>query len=205
MLYVWSADVYGAVRDKEFPIVESYPLRPRTPYGVSKAAAELLCYQWTQDQGFDIVMTRPFNHIGPGQAEHFVVADFAKQVTEIRLSRRDAVIKVGAIDVTRDFTDVSDVALAYLALLARGVTGEIYNVCSGREYRIREVLEALIRQAGIKCKMVEDHARLRVVERKQNLGSFDKQGKRTAWRPRIAMKDSLRDVLAYWDKKLVTE
>ncbi len=205
VLYVGSADVYGAVRDDELPIMESQPLRPRTPYGVSKAAAELLCYQWTQDQGFDIVMTRPFNHIGPGQAEHFVVPDFAKQVTEIRLGQREPVIKVGAIDVTRDFTDVRDVVQAYLSLIERGVTGEAYNVCSGREYSIREVLDELIRLAGIKCKVVEDQARLRAVERKRNRGSFDKLEKCTGWKPRIALTDSLRDVLAYWDKKLVTE
>lgn len=205
MLYVGSADVYGVVRDEDLPIVESHPLRPRTPYGVSKAAAELLCYQWTQDQGFDIVMTRPFNHIGPGQAEQFVVPDFAKQITEIKLGRRKPEIKVGAIDVTRDFTDVRDVVQAYLALMERGVTGEAYNVCSGKEHSVREVLNELIRLAEVKCEIVEDRARLRVAERKRNRGSFDKLEKCTGWKPRIALTDSLRDVLVYWDKKLVTE
>lgn len=203
VLYVGSADVYGAVRDEDLPVTESFPLRPRTPYGVSKAAAELLCYQWTQDQNIDVVMARPFNHVGPGQAEYFVVPDFAKQVTEIKLGRREAVIKVGAIDVTRDFTDVRDVVQAYLSLIERGVTGEAYNVCSGREYSIREVLDELIRLAGIKYKVVEDQARLRAVERKRNRGSFDKLKKCTGWQPRIGMTDSLRDVLAYWETKLL--
>ena len=202
VLYVSSADVYRVAREEDLPVVESHPLQPRTPYGVSKAAAELLCYQWTQDQGFDIVMTRPFNHIGPGQAEHFVVPDFAKQVTEIRLGRREPVIKVGAIDATRDFTDVRDVVQAYLSLIERGVTGEAYNVCSGREYSIREVLDELIRLAGIKCKVVEDQARLRAVERKRNRGSFDKLKKCTGWQPRIPLTESLRDVLAYWETTL---
>jgi len=201
MLYVGSADAYGAVRDEDLPVVESCPLRPRTPYGVSKAAAELLCYQWTQDQGFEIVMSRPFNHLGPGQAEHFVVPDFAKQVTEIKLGRREPVLNVGAIDVTRDFTDVRDVVQAYLALMERGESGEAYNVCSGREYSIREILEELIRLAEVECRIIVDNARLRAVERKRNRGSFEKLAKCTGWNPRITLTESLRDVLAYWELK----
>ena len=205
MLYISSADVYGAVRDEDLPIVESYPLCPRTPYGVSKAAAELLCYQWTQEQHFDIVLARPFNHVGAGQGERFVVADFARQITEIKLRRREPVLSVGAVDVTRDFTDVRDVVQAYLMLLERGTTGEAYNVCSGREYSIREVLEELIRLAGVECKIIVDNARLRAVERKRNRGSFEKLAKCTGWNPRITLTESLRDVLAYWETKLVTE
>jgi len=201
MLYVGSAEEYGAVRDEDLPVVESCPLRPRTPYGVSKAAAELLCYQWTQDQGFEIVMSRPFNHLGPGQAEHFVVPDFAKQVTEIKLGRREPVLKVGAIDVTRDFTDVRDVVQAYLALMERGESGEAYNVCSGREYSIREILEELIRLAEVECRIIVDNARLRAVERKRNRGSFEKLAQCTGWNPRITLTESLRDVLAYWELK----
>jgi len=201
MLYVGSAEEYGAVRDEDLPVVESCPLRPRTPYGVSKAAAELLCYQWTQDQGFEIVMSRPFNHLGPGQAEHFVVPDFAKQVTEIKLGRREPVLKVGAIEVTRDFTDVRDVVQAYLALMERGESGEAYNVCSGREFSIREILEELIRLAEVECRIIVDNARLRAVERKRNRGSFEKLAKCTGWNPRITLTESLRDVLAYWELK----
>lgn len=202
VVYVGSADVYGAVDEKDLPVVETHPLRPRTPYGVSKAAAELLCYQWTQDHGLDIVMTRPFNHIGPGQAEQFVVPDFAKQITEIKLGRREAVIKVGAIDVTRDFTDVRDVVQAYLALIERGEAGEAYNVCSGHEYRIRDVLDELIQLAGIECKIVVDDHRLRAAERQRNRGSFEKLAKCTGWAPRIPLTESLRDVLAYSEKTL---
>jgi len=202
MLYVGSADVYGAVPDEDLPITESCPFRPRTPYGVSKAAAELLCYQWTQDQSLDIVMARPFNHVGPGQAEQFVVPDFARQVTQIRLGRREALMKVGAIDVTRDFTDVRDVVQAYLALVEHGKTGEAYNVCSGREYSIRDVLNELIQLAGIKCEIVVEANRLRAAERQRNRGSLDKLAQCTGWAPQIPLSQSLRDVLAWWDRKL---
>lgn len=204
VLYVGSADVYGAVPEEELPITESSPFRPRTPYGVSKAAGELLCYQWTKDQSLDIVMARPFNHVGPGQAEQFVVPDFARQVTEIRLGRRKALMKVGAIDVTRDFTDVRDVVQAYLALIERGETGEAYNICSGREYSIRDVLNELIQLAGIKCEIVVETNRLRAAERKRNRGSWDKLAKCTGWAPRIPLSQSLRDVLAWWGEKLMS-
>src|SRR5262249_3600765 len=101
MLYVGSGEVYGRVALSELPVVETHPLRPRNPYAVSKAAAELLCGQWTRAQGFDIVLARPFNHVGPGQAAWFVVSDFAKQVIEVKLGKHEPVIRVGSIDVTR--------------------------------------------------------------------------------------------------------
>jgi len=110
-------------------------------------------------------------------------------------------LKVGAIDVTRDFTDVRDVVQAYLALMERGESGEAYNVCSGREYSIREILEELIRLAEVECRIIVDNARLRAVERKRNRGSFEKLAKCTGWNPRITLTESLRDVLAYWELK----
>lgn len=202
MLYVGSAEVYGAVRTEDLPITESCPMRPRSPYGVSKAAAELLCYQWAQTQNMDIVMARPFNHVGPGQATHFVVPDFARQLTEIKFGRRDSVIRVGNIDVTRDFTDVRDVVEAYFTLIEDGDAGEVYNVCSGHEYGVRDVLNELIRLAGIECEIVVDENRLRSAEQQRACGSFEKLAKRTGWAPRIALSESLRDVLAYCEGKL---
>src|SRR5438876_2355456 len=148
LLFVGSGDCYGIVAPNELPIDEAQPLRPRSPYAVSKAAAEALCYQWSQVEAFAIVMTRSFNHIGPGQTERFVVSDFARQVVEIRKGLRPPIIRTGDIDVTRDFTDVRDVVEAYLLLLDQGKRGEIYNVCSGLEHSIRDVLMRLLRLAG---------------------------------------------------------
>src|SRR4030095_16761911 len=124
LLYVGSGDSYGVVAPNELPIDEAHPLRPRSPYAVSKAAAEALCYQWSQSEAFEIVMTRSFNHIGPGQSERFVVSNFARQVVEIHKGIRTAIIRTGDIDVTRDFSDVRELVQAYLLLLVRGESGE---------------------------------------------------------------------------------
>lgn len=202
MLYVGSGDQYGLVAADDLPLVETHALKPRNPYAVSKAAAELLCYQWSQTEGMAIVMARPFNHIGPGQDECFVVSDFARQVTEIKLGRRKAEISVGDIDVTRDFTDVRDVVRAYLMLLSEGKSGEIYNVCSGKEYSIREILERLMVLAGVRANIKQDSARFRPAEQRRVYGSCDKLRAVSGWQPEIPLEQSLLDNLNYWEWKL---
>lgn len=201
-LYVSSGEVYGFVRPEALPITETHALQPRNPYSVSKAAAELLCYQWAQTHDFDVVVARPFNHIGPGQAERFVVPDFARQVSEVKLGLREPVINVGSIDVTRDFIDVRDVVRAYFSLLERGESGEAYNVCSGIERSVRFILERLIAIAGIECRIVCDEARIRPREQKRMCGSYDKLNKQVGWRPTIDIDQSLQGVLSHWENRL---
>src|SRR5207302_554158 len=131
-LFVSSSDIYGQVSPEALPITEEHPSKPRSPYAVSKVAAEALCSQWSQTEtDIEIVVARPFVHIGPGQSDRFVISNFARQIIEIKRTRREALVEVGDIDVTRDFTDVRDVVRAYELLLARGVPGEVYNICSG--------------------------------------------------------------------------
>lgn len=202
MLYVGSGDQYGLVAADVLPLIETHPLKPRNPYAVSKAAAELLCYQWSQTEGLDIVMARPFNHIGPGQSERFAVSDFARQVVEIKLGHRAAEISVGDIDVTRDFTDVRDVVRAYLMLLSEGKSGETYNVCSGKEIPIREVLEQLLALAGVQANIRQDSARFRSAEQRRVYGSCDKLRAASGWQPEIPLQQSLVDNLNYWERKL---
>ena len=202
MLFVGSGDTYGQVSEAALPVREDHPLRPRNPYAVSKVAAEALCYQWSQTSGFEIVMVRPFNHIGPGQSPRFVLADFARQVMEIRLGRRAPVLQVGDIDVTRDFTDVRDVVRAYGLLLERGRNGEVYNVCSGREYRIRDLLQQLLTLAGIDATIEQDPARLRRAEQRRIVASFAALQRDTGWQPAIPMEQSLQDLLNDWEKPL---
>jgi GDP-4-dehydro-6-deoxy-D-mannose reductase len=202
MLFVGSGDTYGQVSEAALPVREDHPLRPRNPYAVSKVAAEALCYQWSQTSGFEIVMVRPFNHIGPGQSPRFAIADFAKQVMEIRLGRRAPVLQVGDIDVTRDFTDVRDVVRAYGMLLEQGRNGGIYNVCSGREYRVRDLLRQLITLAGVEAMIEQDPARLRRAEQRRMVASFETLHRDIGWQPLIPMKESLQDLLNDWEKQL---
>ena len=200
MLFVGSGDTYGQVAEAALPVREDHPLHPRNPYAVSKVAAEALCYQWSQTSGFEIVMVRPFNHIGPGQSPRFAIADFARQVTEIRLGRRAPVLQVGDIDVTRDFTDVRDVVRAYGLLLEHGRNGGVYNVCSGREYRIRDLLQQLITLAGVEASIEQDSARLRRAEQRRMVASFAALQRDTGWQPAIPMEESLQDLLDDWEK-----
>ncbi len=202
MLFVGSGDTYGQVAEVALPVREDHPLRPRNPYAVSKVAAEALCYQWSQTSGFEIVMVRPFNHIGPGQSPRFAIADFAKQVMETRLGRRAPILQVGDIDVTRDFTDVRDVVRAYGLLLEQGRNGEVYNVCSGQEYRIRDLLRRLLTLAGVEATIEQDPNRLRHAEQRRMVASFASLQGDTGWRPEIPLDESLQDLLNDWEKRL---
>ena len=202
MLFVGSGDTYGRVPEAALPVREEHPLHPRNPYAVSKVAAEALCYQWSQTSGFEIVMARPFNHIGPGQSPRFAITDFARQVTEIRLGRHAQVLQVGDIDVTRDITDVRDVVRAYALLLEKGRNGGIYNVCSGREHSIRDLLQRLIALAGVEARIERDQTRLRAAEQRRMVASFDLLHRDTGWQPLIPIERSLQDLLNDWEKQL---
>jgi GDP-4-dehydro-6-deoxy-D-mannose reductase len=201
-LYVGSGDCYGLVAPNELPIDEAHTLRPRSPYAVSKAAGEALCYQWSQSEAFEIIMTRSFNHIGPGQSERFVVSNFARQVVEIHKGTRTAIIRTGDIDVTRDFTDVRDVVQAYLLLLERGSAGEVYNVCSGSEQSVRDLLTRLLRLAGVEAAVELDQTRLRRSEQRRICGSPRKLERDTGWKREYSLDASLADIINDWKAKL---
>jgi GDP-4-dehydro-6-deoxy-D-mannose reductase len=201
MLYIGSGDVYGLLADEDLPVTEDRPLKPKNPYAVSKVAAEALCYQWSQSADFQIVMVRPFNHIGPGQSERFALSDFARQIIEIKIRKHNSTLRVGDIDVTRDFTDVRDVVRAYSLLLERGKNGEVYNVCSGREQSVRSLLLQLMNIAGVDARIEQDIERLRPSEQRRVFGSFEKLRKDTGWQPMITIEDTLRDILDDWRKR----
>lgn len=202
MLYVGSSQVYGSPLVGELPVTEESPLRPLNPYAVSKIAAEALCYQWSQMEKFEIVMARPFNHIGPGQSERFAIADFARQMAEIRLGRRKPVLQVGDIDDTRDFADVRDVVRAYATLLENGHNGNVYNVCSGVERSVRSLIEHLIALANVDVQVEQDASRMRPAELRRLWGSFAKLQTDTGWQPQIKVEQSLVDIMNDWEKKL---
>lgn len=203
ILYISSGDIYGLVGEDKLPITEDYPLKPRNPYAVSKAAAEALCYQWSITEDIEIIIARPFNHIGPNQSERFVVSSFAKQIIEVELGLRKPVISTGDIDTTRDFLDVRDVANAYKLLLEKGVNSDIYNVCSGTETTVRSIINTMFEITGVDAKIEIDNNKLRPNEQKRVYASFEKIKKITGWEPKIPLKQSLTDILNYWRKKLI--
>lgn len=199
-LYVGSADIYGLVDPNMIPVDESHPLRPRNPYAVSKVAAEALCYQWSQTELFEVILSRPFNHIGAGQSDRFAVSGFARQVVEIAKGLRQPVVEVGDIDVTRDFLDVRDVISAYMSLLDGGKNGEVYNICSGVERTIRSILERLIELMGIQAQISTDPKRLRFSEQRRVLGTYEKIRADVGWAPKISFDTTLMDILSYWER-----
>ena len=200
MLYVGSGDVYGSVPEARLPVAEDTPLRPRNPYAVSKVAAEALCYQWSQAGLFEIVMARPFNHIGPRQSTNFAVSDFARQLVASHQGKAPPRLRVGDIDTTRDFTDVRDIVRAYLALLVSGRNGEAYNVCSGVERSLRQIIEALSRACAIEVEIEVDADRLRPSEQRRMCGNPAKLRADTQWEPCIPFDRTLRDIVTYWEE-----
>ena len=201
IVYVGTGDVYGLVSEHALPVAETHPPLPRNPYAVSKLAAEALCRQWTITESIEILLARPFNHIGQGQSDRFVVSDFARQIAAIRQGRQPPVVHVGDIDVTRDFTDVDDVVHAYFALLERGVSGEIYNVCSGCERSIRSLLERLAEIARVDVSIEPDEARMRKAEQRRMSGDPSKIRVATGWEATTPLDASLAAMLDHWESE----
>lgn len=202
MLQVGTADAYGLVPTTEMPIQESRLLQPRNPYAVSKAAAEALCYQWSQTEKFEVLMARPFNHIGEGQAANFAVSSFAKQLAEMSLGLRAPVLSVGNLEASRDFTDVHDVLRAYALLLEKGHSGEVYNICSGQAHSLQSVVDRLLKLSGVDVQIEIDRDKLRPAEQTQVWGSYEKINKHTGWRPEISIDTSLHNVYHHWKREL---
>jgi len=192
-LFVGSGDVYGRVA--QLPITEMMPLHPRNPYAVSKVAAEALCYQWSQSSEFAIMMTRSFNHVGPGQSSDFALAGFAKQIMAIKSGQVAPVLTTGNLNVSRDFTDVRDVVRAYLLLLNSGENGEVYNVCSGQERLLGDIVQQMLELAKVNATITSETTLVRKVEQTRVYGDYDKLRQATGWQPEIAFSQTLLDIL----------
>jgi GDP-4-dehydro-6-deoxy-D-mannose reductase len=195
---VGSASAYGLLDDGAIPVTEGCRFRPVSPYGASKAAADLIAHQWAHAYDMDIVRVRPFNHIGPGQGLGFVCPDVAQQLVAIERGALPAVVRVGNIDVVRDFTDVRDVADGYVAGLERGVRADVYNVCSGVGRTIREMIDGMIEISGSAARLQVVPDRLRPADVPVAIGSAEKLERTSGWRPRIPLARSLADILDDW-------
>lgn len=195
MLLVSSGDVYGRVPESELPVEESRVPAPRSPYAVSKIAAEQLCLQWHRTNGLDVMIARPFNHVGPGQDARFVLPALARQVAAIASGRAPPLIEAGDIDTTRDFTDVRDVVAAYAAIFEKGVPGATYVIGSGEERRVRDLLAAMCAIAGIDPEITQDPSRMRPAEQRRMAADASLLRHDTSWQPCIPIETTLQDIL----------
>lgn len=193
-----SSEEYGLVHPDEVPITESNPLRPLSPYAVSKVAQDLLAYQYFRSYGLDVVRTRGFNHTGPRRGEVFVTSNFAKQIASIEAGLREPVIRVGNLSAQRDFTDVRDMVRAYWLALEKGKAGEVYNLASGQAVTIAELLDMLLAHTDTQVEIEVDPDRLRPSDVEILLGDYSKFRSDTGWQPEIPLSQTVEDLLNYW-------
>lgn len=197
ILITSSAEVYGLISEEDLPVDENTQLRPGSPYAVSKIAQDYLGLQYNLSYGMDIVRVRPFNHIGPRQSPQFVVAAFAKQVAEIEKKHKEPMISVGNLDAKRDFTDVRDMVEAYLVLMEKGKSGDVYNVGSGKSYKISEILEKLLSLTEVKISTEVDTLKLRPSD-VPDIYSDNTKINDLGWSQKFSLDKTLKDTLDYW-------
>ncbi len=197
-----SSEEYGRVKPNEIPIRESNVLRPLSPYAVSKVAQDMLAYQYWMSYRLHTVRTRGFNHTGPRRGEVFVTSNFARQIAEIEKGLREPVVWVGNLDAFRDFTDVRDMVRAYWLALEHGEPGEVYNICSGRAYTIRQVLDILLGLAQVKVEVREDPARLRPSDVQGLIGDCSRFQRISGWEATIPFEVTVQDLLEYWRQRV---
>jgi GDP-4-dehydro-6-deoxy-D-mannose reductase len=202
VLVVGSAEEYGAVEPGAPPITEDAPLRPLSPYAVSKVAQGFLALQYALSRDLAVVRTRTFPHTGPGRGEAFAESSFARQIAEVEAGRRRPVLEVGNLEAVRDFTDVRDVVRAYWTLLERGASGEVYNVCSGKGRSIGDVLRALLEISGVRADLKVDRERLRPSDLPSLVGDPTRLREATGWEPRIPLERTFRDLLDHWRERI---
>lgn len=200
ILAVASAEVYGAVSPEDLPVDEDTPLRPTTPYAVSKITQDYLALQYFLSYKMQIIRARPFNHIGPRQQPKFVLPMFAKQIAEIDKELIDPVMKVGNLKARKDFTDVRDIVRAYVLLMEKGEAGEVYNIGSGKSVAIQEMLDILLSLTDKKIRVEVDQNLYRPLDTPDVVSDYTKLMELTGWQPEIPLETTLRDTLEYLRK-----
>ncbi len=198
IMIISSAEVYGKVDAKDLPIDEDTALRPISPYAVSKLTQDFIGLQYFMAYSMDIVRVRPFNHIGPGQTDQFATSAFAKKIAEIEKGKREPVLTVGNLESKRDFTDVKDMVKAYTLLMEKGGGGEVYNIGSGKSYKMSDVLNILLSFSDSKIKVEVDPALLRPSDNPELLCDNTKINSLTGWKPQIPLDATLKEILEYW-------
>jgi GDP-4-dehydro-6-deoxy-D-mannose reductase len=193
-----SSEEYGLIYPGEVPVREDHPLRPLSPYAVSKVTQEKLAYQYFKSYGIRSILTRGFNHEGPRRGEVFVTSNFARQIAEIEKGHREPVIKVGDLTCERDWTDVRDMVKAYWLALNRCEEGEPYNIGSGVSRTVGEMLQVLLDMSEEKIRVEQDPARLRPSDVRVLCADSSKFRAQTGWEPTIPFHKTMADLLNYW-------
>lgn len=204
VLCVSSGEVYGAPPEDSLPATEELDLDPLSPYASSKAAMELVCGQYAH-AGLRIGVARAFNHTGPGQSDSFIASSFARQIADYEAKgggrEGEIVLEVGDLSPRRDFSDVRDVARAYLAMVEHELEGT-FNVCSGQARPLTDILSGLQRAAGRPISTRTDPERLRPGEAPINSGSYAKLEERVGWRPAVPFERTMSDLLEWWKERV---
>lgn len=201
VLIVGSSDEYGPVQQEDCPVNESHPLQPVSPYGISKMTQEKLAQLYAHAYQMNIILVRPFNHIGPGQNTGFVVADFASRIADIEQGKTEPVLHVGNLHSWRDFTDVADVVAAYILLMQHGMPGEVYNVGSGQAVEIQQILDQLLALSTVDIKVEIDQKRYRPIDVPLVVCDNSKLVACTGWHPKKSLQQTLLETLNYWRKQ----
>ena len=194
VVLVSSADVYGVVEESDLPIREDFRVAPANPYASSKVEAEHVAHDAVRQRDQSVVIARPFNHVGPGQSERFVIPALVGRLLDALAEGRDQ-IAVGELNVRRDFSDVRDVVRAYRLLALYGARGETYHVASGQDSSLTDIAAELVDSLAPGVALVRDESLVRPVEIAVMRGSFERLHDATGWEPLISMGQSLHDVI----------
>ncbi len=197
-----SSEEYGMVHEDEVPIKETNPLRPLSPYAVSKLAMDYLGYQYFESYKTRIIRTRGFNHTGPRRGDTFAESTFAKQIALIEKGKQEPVIYVGNLDAQRDYTDVRDMVRAYLLAVEKCDPGEVYNIATGKAVKIANVLDMMLKMSKVKVEIKQDPARMRPSDVPILIGDASKFRAKTGWSPEIPFEKTAEDLLNYWRERV---
>jgi len=195
-----SSAAYGAALTDD-PVNEESPLKPVTPYGVTKAAMEMMGRQFCLNYGLDVVLPRLFIHVGPNHPPLTAIQNFARQIAAIKLGLQEPVMHVGNLTTSRDFIDVRDGAAALWILGQKGMTGEVYNICRGYAWKISDMLDLLLKISGVKVKVEQDPKLMRPSDEKTLLGD-NRKLRALGWEPTIPFETTLRDIYNNWLERL---
>lgn len=201
LVFPSSSDVYGPVRPEDLPLQPDRLLNPLSPYAQSKAAAEYLSRIFIDQYKLPIMVVRAFNHTGPRQDENFAIPAFCKKIVEAEKSGGEKTVKVGNLKAARDISDVRDIVRGYRMLAEQGNPERTYQLCSGRSYRMGDLLNRLISFSDTKIKVETDQSLYRKVDIPELRGNYHWTSKDVGWKPHFRIEETLRDTLNWWREK----